>query len=995
MQLDKIFVWREWLNPRNKRCWLLGFVVIYTLLGFLLAPWLLREQLPNLSQQFIKRVATIEKASFNPWSLSLRVEGLQVSDSDNSTLAEAESLLVNLQLRSLFRLALVFGEIELVNPWVQFTRYDVENSNVSRLLEELSTPPEAAADKSGEPLRLIVDSLVINGGEAQLTDLLPAGTFTTALGPIDISLAHLSTLPDDSGEQQVSVRSENGAQLSWSGTLTISPLRSSGQLKLSGSPLPLLHRYLGKQLAFELQNCCLDVALNYSVATQTDGNISGRIDNLDISLRNLVLSAQNGGGEILNLPELSISNGTLQWPEAVARIEELRIDAPVAGLWLNPDGSLNLQQLLTANAAAGTEEVAGTFPEEPTTGTEASEPGDNVDWDLSLGRLALNSMQVSFADRGLNDSAPVRLSAINLEVSELSNRPGQKSPLQLGASLDSGGVLSVEGEVSLLPALELETRVALSDVALQVLQPWIDQSVSASLQGGLLNVSAVVQSSAAETLAARADLAVTGLKVSDTTINEPLVGWSSLEVQQLEFALDASTVDISRIKLSEPFARLKIDAQGSTNFQSLVKPGEDADTAEADVTQSDSKASGNSPPMRVRIGETAISEGSVDFTDLALPLPFSALISEFGGKISAFDSNSQQASTLDFEGQVGDYGLSTISGEVNLLDPTAKADVTALFRNISMPDLAPYTVEFVGRKIEAGKLDLELNYRLEDRLVRGDNKVMLTQFELGEKYANPNAMDLPLGLAIALLRDVNGAINLNLAVKGDLDDPSFSASGLILKAFANLITKAVAAPFKLLGALIPGLGEDNSNNIAFAPGEARLTPPELEKLSLIAQALQQRPALMLNIYGGYDPKLDTAGLRKLAADSLLKTELGDSESSSEQLIGRQQKALEKLLRRNDALGDTSLTELRGQYTDTESGQLDSVAYITGMQQQLADAQNILDEQLLALADARRDAMLVQMREAGLDDTRLRAPDSGGKTKATDRQVTIELGLEAG
>jgi uncharacterized protein involved in outer membrane biogenesis len=990
MSLKKFLVWRDWINLRNKRCWLLCAAIVYSLLGFLLAPWLLKTQLPELSQQFIQRTATIEQASFNPWSLGLQVDGLEVTDSDDSTLFSAASLRVNLQLRSLFRLALVFNNVELQQPLLYLTRYDLENSNISRLLDDISGPEEVAAEDNSEPFKLIIDSLLIDAGKVRLTDMLPKTDFTTTLGPIDVSLANFSTLLDDSGEQQISIKTETGGQLSWTGDLTINPLRSTGQLKASGSTLPLLYLYMKDQLNFELENCCLDVQLNYSVYAENDGSISARIDNLYSTQKELLITAPTGE-ELLKLPELSVNNATLQWPEAIVHIEELRIESPVAEMWLNTDGSLNIEHLLKEDAPTNTDYTEAEDVILQLAVPEPSETTPNEDWQLSLGKLNLDNMRLSFTDRSIEQSKPLYLSDVDLTVEDISNRPGQKSTVQMAASLDSGGALSANGEFSLLPDLQVQSQIELSAAALQAIQPWISQFVSASLDEGLLNVSAVVSSSVDETFAAQADVAVTGLRISDTVIDEPLIGWSTLEVQQLEFALDAATLDIDRIKLSDPFARLKIDEQGSTNFQSLLKPDENSDPDAADAADNNPQTSGNS--LQVRIGETTIDGGSMDFADLSLPIPFGALINDFSGEISAFDSTSQQASKLEFEGTVGKYGLSTINGELNLLDPTAKADVSMLFRNISVPDLTPYSIQFVGQTIAAGKLDLDLHYRLDDRLMRGDNKVVLTKFELGEKRENPDALNLPLGLAIGLLQDVNGVIDLNLAVEGDMDDPSFSAGGLILKAFSNLITKAVAAPFKLLGALVPGLDEEDSNIIAFEPGEARLLPPEQEQLSLIAEALQQRPALTLYIYSGYDAELDTAGLQKQAAQALLDAKLGDSESDAEQLIARQQKALQKLVRQNNALGGMPLSELRTVHTDAESGQLDALAYIDDMQQRLADAQIIKDEQLIELAAVRREAMLIQMRIAGLDDSRLRTPDSNEKVAATDGRVTIELELE--
>ena len=984
MQLPVIGHWRDWINPRNPRCWVLVFVVLYSLAGFLLLPWLLRDQLPALAESNIARRATVEKVQFNPWTLHLRAYGITVEDTGEEPLATATSLRANLQLRSLVRFALVFRELELVEPQIHITRYAFDDSNVARLVDDMAAlapdepAPAPVEDDDGGLLRLIADSIAIVDGSVLVRDELPAEPFSTELGPINIALTDISTLPDESGNQQVTIVSETGAEVSWTGQLTIAPFKSNGALTVSGTPLPLVYRYLKDQLNFDFDNCCLDVAFEYDVAATPDGGVDAALNGLELSLRGLTVNERDGA-RVLELPEIAIGGGSLRWPEGVARVETLTLSTPQLDLWLNEDGSLNLASLVpaTPESAAAAETPADTPP------AETSDP--LADWDISLGELRVDSLLVSFTDRSLEEPGKVQLDSINLTVNDISNAAGAAAPFSLQAAVSSGGRVTTDGTLTLFPAPVVAAEFGVSELALSALQPWVQDAAFVSVDAGMLGISGRIDSTTEETLALQADIGVDGLQVSDTTINEPLVGWQRLTIEQLNLQLDANDLQISRIRLSGPSARLLIDEQSQTNFQQLAKP------AEEPAAPAEPAAEGE--PLRIRIGETVLDDGRLDFTDLALPLPFRAVISDFGGKVTAFASDSSQPSALDFSGKVGEFGLSEITGAINLTDPTRKADIEAVFRNISMPDLSPYTAEFVGRKIESGKLELDLNYSFEDRLIRGANNVVLNEFQLGEKVESPNAMNLPLDLAIGLLKDVNGVIDLDLGVSGDLDDPSFSASGIILKAFANLITKAVAAPFKLLGNLVPGLEAEDSNEILFAAGVAELTPPEQEKLALIAEALAQRPELVLDAPGGFVSELDKAGLQRLRADALLQAEV-DATDDAEQLLRRQRRALERLVRDNALGEDEKLADLRSAFVNADTGELDEVAWMDDLRDRLEASIAVSDAELAELGSARQQAIVTEAEARGLDASRIRAIAEPKASESRDGRVQLELGLEA-
>jgi len=200
-------------------------------------------------------------------------------------------------------------------------------------------------------------------------------------------------------------------------------------------------------------------------------------------------------------------------------------------------------------------------------------------------------------------------------------------------------------------------------------------------------------------------------------------------------------------------------------------------------------------------------------------------------------------------------------------------DITIAFSNVEMANISPYSGRFAGRRIESGKLSLDLKYQIQTNKLVGDNKIIVDNLVLGEKVDSPDAVNLPLDLAVALLSDSNGRIDLGLPVSGELNDPQFSIGPIIWKAFVNIITKAVTAPFRALGSLF-GSGAEKLNAVEFDPGKADLLPPEKEKLKKVAEALQKRPQLKLVVQGQYSPEIDGLELKQINVSRAIAVRMG-------------------------------------------------------------------------------------------------------------------------
>jgi hypothetical protein len=312
------------------------------------------------------------------------------------------------------------------------------------------------------------------------------------------------------------------------------------------------------------------------------------------------------------------------------------------------------------------------------------------------------------------------------------------------------------------------------------------------------------------------------------------------------------------------FGRFVVHEDKSTNVSTLVieQAGDKGTSAETD-------------PMNIIIGGIRVDDGSMDFADFSLPLPFATHIDKLNGTISTIATNSTEPANIRLEGQVDEYGLARIEGSMNMLDPIRHTDVSVDFRNLLMPTLSPYTVQFAGREIDEGKLDLGLVYAIEEGQLHGENDVVLSDLVLGEKVDHPDAASLPLGLAVSLLKDADGVIKIDLPVDGDINDPEFRIGGVVWQAVTTLITKIVSAPFRLLGNLI-GIDSEDFGQFEFLAGRADLTPPELEKIIQLEEALQKRPELQIEISGVTDKAIDIPAMKLIRLRDIASERLGET-----------------------------------------------------------------------------------------------------------------------
>jgi len=271
-------------------------------------------------------------------------------------------------------------------------------------------------------------------------------------------------------------------------------------------------------------------------------------------------------------------------------------------------------------------------------------------------------------------------------------------------------------------------------------------------------------------------------------------------------------------------------------------------------------------PADIRIDALTLQGGTVAFSDRSLQTPFSATMYKLGGRISGMASEESMQADVDLRGELENHYPLTISGKLNPLSKDLYADLTIKFQDIDLAPMTPYSGTYLGYVIDKGKLYLDLSYHIERQKIKAENKIMIDQFTFGDSVKSDKATSLPVGLAIALLKDRNNEIHLDVPVSGDMNDPNFSIMGTVFTVLKNLLVKAATSPFSLLTSML-GDGNQDFTSLTFANGVARLEEQQRETLSKLASMLAKRPSLNLEISAFVDAEKDPEAFRK---DQLLQ-----------------------------------------------------------------------------------------------------------------------------
>ena len=928
-----------------------ALLIVYALAGFFAVPAIVKPRLISSLEQSTGRSVQLGALRTNPFTFSLTVGDFRLLDRDSSLLVSFKELYIRYQITSVFRHAWALAQLHLDTPYVAVRILHDGRLSVGDLL----SAPRADSARPGEsPRALEIGDLLIAGGTILYQDLSRPEPLTRIIDSLDFVLKDFTTVPQKEGTYEFQAVTKQDERLHWRGNIALSPLRSAGLIELANIRASTLTDFMGDRLRFSVGSGTFSARAEYSFNDDPGGaTFTLRAGSVDIA--GLVLSSPSDSLPPVSVPELHAGGISLDEPRNAFTIDEVRVRGGSLRTGYLADGTVTLQQVLTPVVRPGDSSSGRT--------------------EILIRKLTTKDFSFYFTDETLEPEAPVSVTGIDLELSDLRYGAPGTGRLSASAVLNGAGSLRANGTLSLQPR-RFDFDMEIAGSPLGALEPYVERYSRAEILAGTYGLRGKFSYAAG---AGKSDIRFRGGltsdrgRIGDPVLHEDLLRWDRLEMRSVDYRTLPPSLQITEIACTRPYARVIIGRDRTLNLQHL--------------RAADSTAAGGTPDTTggtlTTIGGISIRDGSMVFADLSLSPSFSTGIQQLQGSITGLSSKQLARADVDLAGRVDGYAPVTIKGQINPISNVAYTDILMAFEGIELTTFTPYFSKFAGYKIERGKLTLNLRYKLNASHLDAENKIVLNQLTLGDKVESPDATSLPVKLAVALLKDSKGVIDLDIPISGSLDDPEFSIFPIILKVLMNLLWKMVTAPFALLGALFGGQGED-LQYVVFPPGVDSLGQDQYAKLQTVARGLTERPALQLELRGASSPVEDRRALAEAAVLSKIRTAAAGPLTRSEQ---KQILEIYRVRFKEDP------EKLAGEEPRGENSR-DSVVLFRA-HERLVDSVQVSDNDLRALAQRRASGIREYLSGRGMiDPGRIFLEEVDTAAKAVEGLIRATMTLTA-
>ena len=1002
-------------------------VLLYTVLGFFTVPRIARAQIESYVTEQLHRQVSVGEIHFNPYVFDASIGGLTLREADGSPVVGFRHLYVNAQLASsIWQRALVLKEVQLSAPDINAIIAKDGTVNLAKLIPESKEAPGTEQQTSLPKVR--IGMLDIRDGRIGFTDNTHAQPFTAVIEPIKFTLTDFKTDLEYQNAYHFSGATVAGEQLDWAGNFTVQPLGSTGRFRVGGLKAATVDSYAEDMLPFQLASGNATLEGNYRFALTPTLGLEASLPSVQV--RDLSIKEREAKAAApVKLPTVDIHEVALSYEKRDIGMKRIDVKGAHIEAAIEPDGSISWMRLLRGTSSKNAQPVTASSTSTNDSAAKGSH-GEDGDWRMHADTIQFSEATILAEDRSVKPVAKFELAPIALTVNGWSTDTTAKVQVDADVTIDKKGKLLSKGDVQLEP-LSAQLSVDLKDFELPAIQPYLNEMTAMTLHSGRLSVKGDVSNAAtpesASPVTFKGELRAADVRTTDELVNEDFIKWRSLVVSGIDFSQNPDKLQIDRIVARQPYGKVVIAKDRTLNVTQVLNPSstseqvpeqEGTDQASGRANESEdhpaqrrqaaakqakeqnerdikrSKASSKSaaarndaasnPMFPVRIKTVQFIDGSANFADYSIEPSFATGILELNGTVTGLSSDPKSRAKLKLDGKVDKYAPVDINGEVNLLSAAVFTDVSMNFRNMELTTFNPYSGKFAGYNISKGKLSTELRYLVQDRKLEATHHIVIDDLQFGDKTDSKDAAPIPLKLAVALLKDRHGIIDLNFPVSGTLDDPKFRLAPLVWKALLNLLTKVVTAPFAALGALFGG-GEELAY-VDFPAGSPELPIAQTDKLNKLAKALVERPQLKLSVPLTVVSAKDSEAIARAALNEKVPpaAEPPKDDAAKRQRIAAMEKVYKELTK--------SAPNYPPEAQSDKGAGLD--ARLKFLEQSLIEHLRPNDAALTALAQQRaRSVQDTLLANTELNPERVFITAERSEGKSEDNQVRMDLKLE--
>ncbi|QYJ77648.1 DUF748 domain-containing protein [Shewanella acanthi] len=908
-------------RPRYQR------ILFYTsaaYLGYLATlGWIIPQSIvaiaPEKISALLHRPVNLHDVSINPFSTRVKIVGLELKEIDKRPFAGISQLEFELNIwESALKQALVIKDIKLEGPYANIERAlsptGETQFNFDDILAALNTPavnnePDTAVNTS--PARIILGDFTLTAGQVHFFDkttnaeihypdiALSLSQFDsahllvdTAVNPpsstndkpsdspntLDVNLNEDPQSPTDNtlkyNQLSAALKDNHDGVITLKGEFQLYPFKLVGDSQISKIKFAPLWSFIDEQFTAALTDGQLSANSQFQVMFNEGKPLELTTQNGKVTLENLTFTHQ--GQPFVKLPLFSLNDISSDLALQKVNIGKLYTKGLTLKAIFDEQG-LDLGSLFTPKSIENITAQQTAITPQTTTENPKSHP-----WSVTLNRINVENYDIQLTEHKLTaDALQWRIYPLNLATQKITSALNKPIDYQFSFNINDKGQFASQGQLD--PSNEaIDAKLQLDKLDLAQFQPYLTPYVNVYLKSGLLSSEGQLSADAKGKAIFQGSIGIDELTVTDKSRKSPLLKWQKMTVNQLDFDQATNHIQIDNLSLDKPYAKVVIAKDRTTNISQLLveQPESQAATTQPKVqtvthleasehsaTQIASTGGANTPELTLDIQKITVNDGSAFFADNSLTPNFASGIEQLSGYINHLSSKPGTKASVNIQGKIDRYAPVTLKGDINPLLEKPYLDLDLVFKNVELTSVNPYSGTYAGYYIDRGQLSLALNYQLEDNKLKGSNHLVVDKLKLGKRSNSDLATSLPVTLAIALLQDRHGVIDLGLDVSGDLNSPSFSIGSILMTALTNVVTKAVTAPFSLLAGLVSS--DESLDQVNFAPGKYQINAKEEKNLEKLAKALNDRPMLKLNLEGSVDLVSDSQGI----AERILKRKL--------------------------------------------------------------------------------------------------------------------------
>ncbi|MGB0372668.1 MAG: DUF748 domain-containing protein [Opitutales bacterium] len=894
--------------------------LLYNLVGFLLVPWLTRGLIPAyISDGYLNGQVSIEKASVNPYTFTMTVEDVSLTDEKANSVATVESATFNFDpLKSLFSWRFSFSDIQVLAASLDGTLLEDGSVSLAYLLKESETE-----DTSALTLPPVdVENFQVSETQLTVTDDWMGDGFKEEIGDIRVSAQNFSTAPESENRIKLSAQTGNGAQANWDGTVQFNPLSSRGNLKLDGFRSDAYAPYYRQLFDAELSTEALSLSLDF-VFAPADEEPQIAIFNTYLEQSNVSLSEPEGGQTLIEAQRIAMDGIAVDFITGKASMGQLTVEGERLFAAREENEEINLIQHLLPT---GLQESLLSDTKTPAEAQQSSTPDIaaledapkdilyaiqkaiiqlqsiiELAWQFEMDRVEINNQEIELVDRSLSTPALLVIESFDLLVTELSNREDEDAQVALSLNIRGGGRVEVSGTVTPVPTT-MRLEFSVRDIDLSVVSPYLKTFNDTELESGIFSTEGTlfvdfgpfIENNELPELEISGGLGIKNFAFNHEQgeTRQRILSWESMEAVDYAATTQPShQLKLGAVQVTGPYAYVEVLSDGSLSLQKLIPESAPPDLQ---TTEPETEVSDAPPlylqeiqlPVSLEIATVSIEEGTFEVRDQFYGEGFHAKWESLSARIDNLTTQDDTPISIDAKGRQANG--SVFNAKIDLHNPLLiDREIVADFQTeVLASPFTPYAERVVGFPITEGHILVDTRFELSKDAVNARVKIDMNQFELGDKADVEDVMiKLPVKLGISLMKDRNGKIDLpEVKVDGSLTDPEFNVGEIIGGVFVRMITNAVTKPFSFLSSAFGSDDSEDLEQLIFEPGSPELPLEQTEKLKILADALFNRPQLALSIIGYADPEAEAQTVREKRLEADLAKFFGTPQSDALKIL---------------------------------------------------------------------------------------------------------------